>query len=113
MVSIVESDPLLVHLVFRLHELYINSIEHKQKSTLKFKVTNMFALGSPLGVFLTLRGIRPKANGLLDNVLPKALCNRFYNIYHPYDPIVSTFYTGPIVSTFYTSPIVSIFILAR
>lgn len=52
------------------------------------QVCNMFNLGSPLGVFLTLRGIRPKPNGLMDHLLPKALCKRFYNIYHPSDPVV-------------------------
>lgn len=49
----------------------------------------MFSLGSPLGVFLTLRGMRPKPNGLMDHLLPKSLCKRFYNIYHPSDPVVS------------------------
>eukprot|EP01137_Pigoraptor_chileana_P034859 Opistho-2@28032 len=48
---------------------------------LTFPVHTMFALGSPLGCFLTLRGLvlgRPGA---------RPLCDRVYNVYHPYDPV--------------------------
>ena len=45
-------------------------------------------LGSPLSVFLALRGIRPIGKGSQDHILPRALCSRLYNIYHPSDPVV-------------------------
>lgn len=49
---------------------------------LNFQPTMFFALGSPIGMFVTIRG--------LDNLgeqfaLPT--CPGFYNIFHPYDPV--------------------------
>jgi phospholipase DDHD1 len=49
----------------------------------------MFCLGSPLAVFLALRGFRPQGKGTLDHIMPPSLCKRLFNIYHPYDPVVS------------------------
>ncbi|KAM8921260.1 phospholipase DDHD1 [Pelodytes ibericus] len=54
---------------------------------LKFKVENFFCMGSPLAVFLALRGIRPGNRGCQDHILPKAICNRLFNIFHPADPV--------------------------
>ncbi|KAG5277092.1 hypothetical protein AALO_G00113450 [Alosa alosa] len=54
---------------------------------LKFKVENFFCMGSPLAVFLALRGIRPGANGTQDHILPKSICQRLFNIFHPTDPV--------------------------
>ncbi|KAM4662696.1 LOW QUALITY PROTEIN: phospholipase DDHD1 [Discoglossus pictus] len=54
---------------------------------LKFKVENFFCMGSPLAVFLALRGIRPGNRGCQDHILPKAICNRLFNIFHPTDPV--------------------------
>uniref|UniRef100_A0AAX7VAX9 DDHD domain-containing protein n=1 Tax=Astatotilapia calliptera TaxID=8154 RepID=A0AAX7VAX9_ASTCA len=54
---------------------------------LKFKVENFFCMGSPLAVFLALRGIRPGNNGMQDHILPKSICNRLFNIFHPTDPV--------------------------
>ncbi|KAM3718320.1 Intracellular phospholipase [Dirofilaria immitis] len=51
-----------------------------QKQKLKFKVRNMFCVGSPLAVFLIMRGSTtfiPETNSL----------KRIYNIFHPYDPV--------------------------
>lgn len=46
-----------------------------------FQVENMFCVGSPLAVFLIMRGsttfVRETAN-----------LKRIYNIFHPYDPVV-------------------------
>lgn len=53
---------------------------------LRFKVTNLFCVGSPLAAFLALRGIRPQ-DDVEDNVLPKSVCKRVMNIYHPADPV--------------------------
>ncbi|XP_033892043.3 phospholipase DDHD1-like isoform X1 [Acipenser ruthenus] len=54
---------------------------------LKFKVENFFCMGSPLAVFLALRGIRPGNNGSQDHFLPKSICRRLLNIFHPTDPV--------------------------
>lgn len=55
-------------------------------SLLKFKIENFFCLGSPLAVFLALRGIRPN-DATLDDVFPSWLVKRLFNIYHPSDPV--------------------------
>ncbi|XP_006632557.1 phospholipase DDHD1 isoform X2 [Lepisosteus oculatus] len=54
---------------------------------LKFKVENFFCMGSPMAVFLALRGIRPENNGCQDHILPKSICQRLFNIFHPTDPV--------------------------
>lgn len=54
---------------------------------LKFKVENFFCMGSPLAVFLALRGIRPGNNGTQDKIVPKSICQRLFNIFHPTDPV--------------------------
>ncbi|XP_033106666.1 phospholipase DDHD1-like isoform X2 [Anneissia japonica] len=52
-----------------------------------FKVENLFCVGSPLSVFLGMRGIRPHGNGSIDHILPHGACKRLFNIYHPSDPV--------------------------
>ena len=59
-----------------------------------FQLENLFCLGSPLGVFLALRGIRPQGKGSLDHIIPGGACKRLFNIYHPADPVVSFLLTG-------------------
>ncbi|KAL2082340.1 hypothetical protein ACEWY4_022158 [Coilia grayii] len=54
---------------------------------LKFKVENFFCMGSPLAVFLALRGIRPGTNGTQDHILPTSICERLFNVFHPTDPV--------------------------
>uniref|UniRef100_A0A672ZA49 DDHD domain containing 1b n=1 Tax=Sphaeramia orbicularis TaxID=375764 RepID=A0A672ZA49_9TELE len=54
---------------------------------LKFQVENFFCMGSPLAVFLALRGIRPGNNGVQDHILPTSICKRLFNIFHPTDPV--------------------------
>lgn len=49
---------------------------------LVFQPKKFFALGSPIGVFVTVRGIDQLG---LDFRLPT--CPGFYNIFHPYDPV--------------------------
>ncbi|XP_058422926.1 phospholipase DDHD1 isoform X6 [Diceros bicornis minor] len=58
-----------------------------QMPALKFKVENFFCMGSPLAVFLALRGIRPGNAGSQDHILPREICNRLLNIFHPTDPV--------------------------
>nr|XP_046269848.1 phospholipase DDHD1 isoform X2 [Scatophagus argus] len=54
---------------------------------LKFKVENFFCMGSPLAVFLALRGIRPGTSCHQDHILPTTICNRLFNVFHPTDPV--------------------------
>jgi phospholipase DDHD1 len=54
---------------------------------LDFVTENLFILGSPLAVFLTLRGVRPGGTGLQDHILPKRLCKNLFNLFHPSDAI--------------------------
>lgn len=49
---------------------------------LTFEPKNFFALGSPIGMFVTIRGIDKLG---MDFRLPT--CEGFYNIFHPYDPV--------------------------
>uniref|UniRef100_A0A8C3IA24 DDHD domain containing 1 n=1 Tax=Chrysemys picta bellii TaxID=8478 RepID=A0A8C3IA24_CHRPI len=69
----------------RLHELKASTIS--KTPALKFKVENFFCMGSPLAVFLALRGIRPGNSGSQDHILPRTICNRLLNIFHPTDPV--------------------------
>ncbi|XP_064164295.1 phospholipase DDHD2-like [Anguilla rostrata] len=49
---------------------------------LSFQPQALFALGSPIGMFLTVRGIK-----CLDPNYSFPTCKGFYNIYHPFDPV--------------------------
>uniref|UniRef100_A0A8C0EXH6 DDHD domain containing 1 n=1 Tax=Bubo bubo TaxID=30461 RepID=A0A8C0EXH6_BUBBB len=69
----------------RLHGLKASTIS--KPPVLKFKVENFFCMGSPLAVFLALRGIRPGNSGSQDHILPRTICNRLLNIFHPTDPV--------------------------
>uniref|UniRef100_A0AC35FS09 DDHD domain-containing protein n=1 Tax=Panagrolaimus sp. PS1159 TaxID=55785 RepID=A0AC35FS09_9BILA len=60
----------------------VNSILLKTDEKLEFQVENMFAIGSPLAVFLVMRGVDFK------KVLPNnENVKHIYNIFHPYDPV--------------------------
>ncbi|XP_061602656.1 phospholipase DDHD1b [Cololabis saira] len=54
---------------------------------LRFKVENFFCMGSPLAVFLALRGIRPGNSSVQDHILPTSICKRLFNLFHPTDPV--------------------------
>ena len=43
---------------------------------LPFEVENYYAVGSPLGCFLAVRGVKPSQNGSIDNLLPKISAKR-------------------------------------
>lgn len=53
-----------------------------QYPQLDFKVSKFFALGSPIAMFLTIRGVE---NLSRDFHLPT--CTAMFNIFHPYDPV--------------------------
>ncbi|XP_060782065.1 SEC23-interacting protein isoform X1 [Neoarius graeffei] len=49
---------------------------------LDFDPVNFFALGSPIGMFLTVRGVEK-----LEDTYQLPTCKGFFNIYHPLDPV--------------------------
>ncbi|KAJ6669026.1 hypothetical protein lerEdw1_007835 [Lerista edwardsae] len=51
-------------------------------SALDFEPEIFFALGSPIGVFLTVRGVEK-----IDETYRLPTCKGFFNIYHPLDPV--------------------------
>ncbi|XP_035849544.1 phospholipase DDHD2 isoform X4 [Sander lucioperca] len=55
------------------------SIDYPQ---LAFQPQTFFAFGSPIGMFLTVRGLKH-----IDPNYTFPTCKSFYNIYHPYDPV--------------------------
>nr|XP_015828058.2 phospholipase DDHD2 isoform X2 [Nothobranchius furzeri] len=55
------------------------SIDYPQ---LAFHPQTFFAFGSPIGMFLTVRGLKR-----IDPNYSFPTCKGFYNIYHPYDPV--------------------------
>ena len=60
----------------------VNSILIRTDEKLEFVVENMFNVGSPLAVFLVMRGVDFK------KVLPtNENVKHIYNIFHPYDPV--------------------------
>ncbi|XP_068253515.1 phospholipase DDHD1-like [Nyctibius grandis] len=69
----------------RLSELKASTVS--KPPALKFKVENFFCMGSPLALFLLLHGIRPGNSGSQDHILPRTICNRLLNIFHPADPV--------------------------
>ncbi|XP_008275119.1 phospholipase DDHD1 [Stegastes partitus] len=82
----------LRHTRTRLRELenQLITLEASKPSAppaLKFKVENFFCMGSPLAVFLALRGIRPGSSCHQDHILPTSICSRLFNVFHPTDPV--------------------------
>lgn len=50
--------------------------------SLDFEPENFFALGSPIGMFLTVRGLEN-----IEETYQLPTCKGFFNIYHPLDPV--------------------------
>ena len=53
-----------------------------EDSRLQFSVKNLFCIGSPLAVFIIMRGGTYRSA-----IPPKEQVERIFNIFHPYDPI--------------------------
>lgn len=53
-----------------------------QYPSINFEPSCFFALGSPIAMFLTIRGVK---NICLDFRLPT--CRKMYNLFHPFDPV--------------------------
>lgn len=61
---------------------HLQEILLRRDEELQFKVKNLFCVGSPLGVFVLMRGASA------DKLLPeKNVCERIFNVFHPYDPV--------------------------
>lgn len=71
-----------------------------KKSYFIFQVENLFCLGSPLAVFLALRGVPLHGcdSSGQPNIIPPEFCRRLFNIYHPADPIVSRIFSFYLVT---------------
>ncbi|XP_063426380.1 phospholipase DDHD1-like [Mytilus trossulus] len=85
-------------------ETLLTGVHDKQNSAnsaLKFHVDNLFCVGSPLAVFLALRGVRPTPKGTIDHILPQSVCKRLFNLYHPYDPVA--YRIEPLILKHYTT----------
>uniref|UniRef100_A0A5F9CAS8 DDHD domain-containing protein n=1 Tax=Oryctolagus cuniculus TaxID=9986 RepID=A0A5F9CAS8_RABIT len=72
-----------------------------QTPALKCKIENFSCMGSPLAVFLALCGICPGDNGSQDHILPREICNRLLNIFHPTDPVA--YRLEPLILKHYSS----------
>uniref|UniRef100_T1JGN6 DDHD domain-containing protein n=1 Tax=Strigamia maritima TaxID=126957 RepID=T1JGN6_STRMM len=73
----------------QLMDLEASLLERASKpkeSMTAFTVENFFCLGSPLAVFLALRGFRPETEPL-ESIVPRHLVKKMFNIYHPSDPV--------------------------
>ncbi|KAI3711648.1 hypothetical protein L1987_70187 [Smallanthus sonchifolius] len=72
---------------------------------LEFKVDTFFAVGSPLGVFLSLRNVRigigkGKDYWNNENIIEEMpSCRKMFNIFHPFDPVA--YRIEPLVSRYY------------
>ncbi|XP_071789031.1 phospholipase DDHD1-like [Asterias amurensis] len=54
---------------------------------LDFQLDSFFCVGSPLAVFLVMRGFRAQGTGSISQIIPKSICKQIFNIYHPADPV--------------------------
>ncbi|XP_076812132.1 phospholipase DDHD1-like [Clavelina lepadiformis] len=65
---------------------YVNDFVRAPR--LNFSIDTMFSIGSPLGVFLCLRGYRPEnGSGAHNDIIPVSSCRRIFNVFHPADPV--------------------------
>ena len=80
----------LQKLRIRVSELESELGIKKGFNALKFEVDHLFAVGSPLGIFLMLREHSPlvKDRKGADSLLPSSVCKRIHNVHHPSDPVV-------------------------
>lgn len=74
---------LLSHQVLPEHQ---QQVQFNPQEQLPFCPNALFALGSPIPVFLTVRGVDS-----LDPTFQLPTCRAFYNIFHPFDPIAYRF----------------------
>ncbi|KAK5670897.1 hypothetical protein QVD99_002668 [Batrachochytrium dendrobatidis] len=88
----------------------IESVDTLEYEPLDFRVNALFALGSPIGVFLLLRGNHIGAFEGAETSLADPRCSRpdvksLYNIFHPYDPVAHRIEPLVIKSMSYLKPV--------
>ncbi|KAL2901454.1 Phospholipase SGR2 [Bienertia sinuspersici] len=77
----------------REDDLFMNYKPFIKYTKLEFKVDTFFAVGSPLGVFLSIRNVRIGIGegrdyweeGNISEEMPA--CKQMFNIFHPFDPV--------------------------
>lgn len=78
------------------------SPQMRRQTGLGFTVENFFCVGSPLAIFLHLRGQSPtNGKGTQEDIVPVNVCNRIFNIFHPADPIAYRF--EPLILSHYVN----------
>lgn len=80
---------LVVHILVIIYKYFTNIIQGTGQLTvnypqLEFAPDCFFAMGSPIAMFIVVRG-----NETLGKDFRLPTCPRYFNIYHPYDPIVN------------------------
>ncbi|XP_041866400.1 SEC23-interacting protein isoform X2 [Melanotaenia boesemani] len=70
-----------VHVDYNYFEVGTGQVSVVYRS-LDFEPVNFFALGSPIGMFLTVRGLEK-----IEETYQLPTCKGFFNIYHPLDPV--------------------------
>uniref|UniRef100_A0A1A7YL31 SEC23 interacting protein n=1 Tax=Iconisemion striatum TaxID=60296 RepID=A0A1A7YL31_9TELE len=70
-----------VHVDYNYFEVGTGQVSVVYRS-LDFKPASFFALGSPIGMFLTVRGLEK-----IEETYQLPTCKGFFNIYHPLDPV--------------------------
>uniref|UniRef100_A0A1A8KAM5 SEC23 interacting protein n=1 Tax=Nothobranchius kuhntae TaxID=321403 RepID=A0A1A8KAM5_NOTKU len=70
-----------IHVDYNYFEVGTGQVSVAYRS-LDFKPDSFFALGSPIGMFLTVRGLEK-----IEETYQLPTCKGFFNIYHPLDPV--------------------------
>ena len=86
---------------YHLYEIYHTPTCSSKK--LAFQVEHFFAIGSHLAVFVSLRSLDEYIDSThksCQSLFPYEICKRFYNIFHPADPL--TYRIEPIISQIYS-----------
>ena len=84
-----------------LCDVFHNPICSSKK--LSFQVEHFFAIGSPLSIFISLRNLDDYIDSKhrsTQSLFPYEICKRFYNIFHPADPV--TYRIEPLISQVYS-----------
>ncbi|CDS36238.1 phospholipase DDHD1 [Echinococcus multilocularis] len=71
----------------QLKDFAHRSSDNCQSLVFASRLENLFCMGSPLAVYLTLRGVQPGQTGATDTIMPRSKCSYIYNIFHPSDPV--------------------------
>lgn len=70
-----------IHVNYNYFEVGTGQVSVVYKA-LDFEPVNFFALGSPIGMFLTVRGVEK-----IEETYQLPTCKGFFNVYHPLDPV--------------------------